>query len=162
MKLLVPIDGSDTSLNVMKKAIEIAKKYDFSIKLINVVSSDISRRFKRSEQMWRQVDGSVISSRAITFDVDDLTSKMRENSHEILDLIINKFDFGNVTVEKEVLFGEPSVEIIEISEKENFDLIVMGNRGFSKIKRFFVGSVTQRVISEAKCPVLVIHSDLDD
>jgi nucleotide-binding universal stress UspA family protein len=38
----------------------------------------------------------------------------------------------------------------------------MGNRGFSKIKRFFVGSVAQRVISEAPCPVLVIHSDSDE
>ncbi|MDD4698903.1 MAG: universal stress protein [Oscillospiraceae bacterium] len=112
--------------------------------------------------MWRQVDGSVISGRAMSFDVDDLTSKMRENSEQMLDLIIKQSDFGNVKVEREVLLGEPHAEILEISEKENFDLIVMGNRGFSNIKRFFVGSVTQRIISEAKCPVLVIHSDLDD
>ena len=162
MKLLVPVDGSDSSINVMKKAIEIAKKYDFSIKLINVVSSDLSRRFKRSEQMWRQVDGSVISGREISLDVDDLTSKMRENSDEMLDTIIKQFDFGDVKVEKEVLFGEPHAEIIEMSEKEKFDLIVMGNRGYSDTKRFFVGSVTQRVISESKCPVLVIHSDSEE
>ncbi|HBV68623.1 MAG TPA: universal stress protein, partial [Clostridiales bacterium] len=42
-----------------------------------------------------------------------------------------------------------------------FDLIVMGNRGLPKFKRFFVGSVTQKVISEAPCPVLVIRSNFE-
>ena len=36
----------------------------------------------------------------------------------------------------------------------------MGNRGFSKVKRFFVGSVIQKVISEAPCPVLAIHYEI--
>ena len=58
--------------------------------------------------------------------------------------------------------GEIYEKILDIAKDENFDLIVMGNRGFSKIKRFFVGSVTQKVISEAPCPVLVIHSDAED
>jgi nucleotide-binding universal stress UspA family protein len=38
----------------------------------------------------------------------------------------------------------------------------MGNRGFSKIKRFFLGSVAQKVISEAPCPVLVIHTEAEN
>ena len=52
--------------------------------------------------------------------------------------------------------------ILETGKGVKADLIVMGNRGFSKIKRFFVGSVAQRVISEATCPVLVIHTDEED
>ncbi|MGB4439171.1 MAG: universal stress protein [Sedimentibacter sp.] len=33
----------------------------------------------------------------------------------------------------------------------------MGQRGYSKVKRFFVGSVTYRVVSDASCPVLIVH-----
>lgn len=162
MKLLVPVDGSNASMKAVEKSIEIAKKDGSSIKLINVVTNEVSRRFKRNEQMWRQVDGSLISGRATTLDIDDVSSKLQKNSEELLDLIIQKYDFGNILVEKEVLVGDPYSEIIDIADKEDFDLIVMGNRGYSKIKSFFVGSVTQRVIAESKCPVLVIHSDCEE
>lgn len=159
MKLLVPVDGSSSSINAVKKSIEIAKKYDFSIKLISVIGSDVSRRYRRNEQLWRQVDGSIITGRAVAIDDDEFTDKMRESSDELFNSIITELDFGDIKVEKEVLLGEPYAKILETAENENFDLIVMGNRGFSDIKSFFLGSVTQRVTSEAKCPVLVIHTD---
>jgi nucleotide-binding universal stress UspA family protein len=161
MKLLVPVDGSSASINAVKKSIEIAKKYDFSIKLICIVASDVSRGHKRNEQLWRQVDGSAITGRPMTIDDDVLTSKLRESSDELLDSIVAELDFGDIKVEKEVSFGEPYVKILETAKDEKFDLIVIGNRGFSKIKSFFLGSVTQRVISEAQCPVLVIHADAE-
>jgi len=77
----------------------------------------------------------------------------------LLDSIISDLDFGSIKVEKEVLAGEPFEQILETAKKENFDLIVIANRGFSSIKQFFTGSVVNRVISEASCPVLVIHSE---
>ncbi|HBC32472.1 MAG TPA: universal stress protein, partial [Clostridiales bacterium] len=54
--------------------------------------------------------------------------------------------------------GEPYSKIIEAARNDNIDIIVMSNRGFSKVKRFFVGSVTQKVIAEAPCPVLVVNA----
>jgi nucleotide-binding universal stress UspA family protein len=77
----------------------------------------------------------------------------------LLDSLTEELDFGDAKIEKAVLVGEPYQMILETAKGISADLIVMGNRGFSKIKRFFVGSVTQRVISEAPCPVLVIHTD---
>ena len=161
MKLLVPVDGSSASVNAVKKSIEIAKKYDFSIKLICIIASDVSRRHRRNEQLWRQVDGSVITGREMTINDDALTNKVQESSDKLLDSIVTELDFGDIKVEKEVLFGEPYVKILEMAKIESFDLIVMSNRGFSDIKHFFLGSVAQRVISEAPCPVLVIHADAD-
>lgn len=162
MKLLVPVDGSIASLDAAKKSMEIAKNYGFTIKMITVVDYDNIARHRRNEKLWRQVDGSLITGRTRTVDDDELTGELRENAMNLLDSLTEELDFGDIKIEKEVLFGEPYLMILEAADKEKVDLIVMGNRGFSKIKRFFVGSVAQRVISEAPCPVLVIHSDMED
>lgn len=153
MKLLVPVDGSSASIDAVKKSIEISRKYNYSIKLINVVNFGSLSHLNRNERLWHYMDGSTIT------ETSELSKIAKENAEKLLNVIIDKLDFSDIKIEKEVLSGEPYEKILEVAKNENFDLIVMGNRGFSKIKRFFVGSVTQKVISEAPCPVLVIHSD---
>ena len=161
MKILVPVDGSVSSVNAVKKSIEIAQKYNSAVKLINVISPDVSRTFRRNKQFWRQVDGSIISGKSKAIRNDEIPKDMLEDSDELLNSIVSKLDLGDIEVSKQVLIGEPYTCILETAEDENFDLIVIGNRGFSNIKNFFLGSVAQRVISESKCPVLVIHTDAD-
>ncbi len=155
-KILVPVDGSNASISAVKKAIELAHKFDASIKLISVVKSSDNRKAVRNDNLWSAVDGSIITNSA------ELEKKLEntyvENSNMLLNQIVTKLDFNRIRVEKEVLIGEPFEKIVETAKNGNFDLIVMGNRGYSKVKRFFVGSVTQKVISEAPCPVLVIKS----
>ena len=161
MKLLTPVDGSPASLLAVKKSIEIAEKYNYSIKIVTVVTAHDFRRDKRNEHLWRQVDGSIIAGRPVSMEDDQITNSLKESADQLLTSIIAEFDFKNIPVEKEVLSGEPYEKILETAQKENFDLIVIANRGFSSIKHFFTGSVAQRVISEASCPVLVIHSDAE-
>jgi len=156
MKLLVPIDGSKASINALRKAIDIAKKYDFSMTLLTVVEESHISSFGRNQNFWHQVDGSIISDGV----EHEVMSKLKENATELLDNIVAALDFSGFDLEKIVVTGEPSIEILELAKNETFDLIVMGNKGMSKIKRFFTGSVTQRVIAEAPCPVLSIHEDL--
>ena len=79
----------------------------------------------------------------------------------LLDQIVTKLDFNGTRVEKEVLVGDPFDKIVDTAKSGNYDLIIMGNRGFSKMKRFFIGSVTQKVISESPCPVLVVKSHFE-
>ncbi|WP_026393975.1 universal stress protein [Acetobacterium malicum] len=155
MKLLVPIDGSKASINALRKAIEIAKEYNFSITLLMVVEEN-HWGYERNQNFWHQVDGSIISVGV----EHEVVSKLEERAAELLDAAASTFDFSGIDLEKMVITGEPSIEILDLAKKEGFDLIVMGNRGMSKIKRFFTGSVTQRVIAEAPCPVLSIHEDL--
>jgi nucleotide-binding universal stress UspA family protein len=85
--------------------------------------------------------------------------KLRMMASELLDHAAEKMNIDDAILKRDILVGEPTEVILDRDKSENADLIVMGNRGYSKIKRFFVGSVTQRVISEASCPVLVIHTD---
>jgi nucleotide-binding universal stress UspA family protein len=162
MKLLVPVDGSAASYTAAQKSAEIAKKYGAVVMLLTVVNDDLITSRQRNERLWRQSDGSVMSGKTRTFRNDEYVAEMREDSMELLDSLTEELDFGSAKVEKAVLIGEPYHVILETAKGISADLIVMGNRGFSKIKRFFVGSVTQRVISEAPCPVLVIHTDAKD
>jgi nucleotide-binding universal stress UspA family protein len=54
-------------------------------------------------------------------------------------------------------FGEPAEKILEVADKINADLIVIGVRGRSVWKKIILGSVSDKVINKAKVPVLVIR-----
>ena len=90
-----------------------------------------------------------------------MEKKIKENAERLLNAIVSKLDFSGIKIETEVILGEPYSKILETAKNDKVDMIVMSNRGFSKIKRFFVGSVTQRVISEAPCPVLVVNTSFE-
>jgi len=162
MKILVPVDGSLASFNAAKKSVEIAKAYGFTLKLITVVNHEKISRLRRNQRLWHQVDGSILNGTREVFGDDKISDSLKDVGEELLDSIINDLDICDMKPEKEVLLGEPYQIILDTAKEEKADLIVMGNRGFSKIKRFFVGSVAQRVISEATCPVLVIHTEAED
>lgn len=143
MRILVPMDGSPASHNAAIKAIEIAKKDNSFVKLVNVFN---------------------VSAFTILDPIryNKIIADLQAESEKMLEMAADDLDVGELQIEKEFLRGRPYEEIIKLAKKENFDLIVMGNRGFSKIKRFFVGSVTQRVISEAPCPVLVVQTEAQE
>ena len=151
MKLLVPVDGSTASVNAVKKAMEIARKDHYSMKIVSIVDSGHVR------DKWHELVDSHLQSEERE-EYKDLKLR-KENAEKILHAVVTRLDFTGIDVETQVLVGEPYVEILEVANTEKVDLIVIGNRGFSKIKRFFLGSVAQRVISEAPCPVLVIHAE---
>jgi len=144
--ILVPIDGSKASEKAAEKSIEIAKLYNSKVTFLSV--TDVRFVYSYSE------NGIVVP-----IDYSQTVSMFTNLQTKMLDDFTDKIDCAGIPVEKVVLTGIPSDEIIQFANESNCDLIVMGRRGFSKIKRFFVGSVTQRVISDAPCPVLVINDD---
>ncbi len=60
-------------------------------------------------------------------------------------------------VESMVLSGSPAEKILELAKKENIDLIIMGAHGRKGLERVFFGSVADKVVSAALCPVMTIH-----
>ncbi|WP_053071826.1 universal stress protein [Ornithinibacillus contaminans] len=59
-------------------------------------------------------------------------------------------------VDYEILSGKPVNAILNYTKNHDTDLIIMGNRGISGIKKFVMGSVSKKVVEEADCPVLVV------
>ncbi len=146
-KILVPVDGSPVSQKAAEKAIELSNMYNGKLTFIYVVDT---------RGIYTYDVGGIIS---VPFNYPKITEELIQIKSEFLDAFVSALNIDGKDFEKVVLHGEPSDMITDYANKEKIDLIVMGRRGFSKIKRFFVGSVTQRVISDAPCPVLVVNDD---
>ena len=135
-KILVPLDGSEHSLNALEKALQIAKKFDGKITLINVYS--------------------VSSFRITPSQVFAYVVELRKSGESILaEGKKIAFDKG-IQVETLLKEGHIVEEILQKARDGNFDLIVMGARGISKIKEILLGSVSHGVTTHAPCPVLVV------
>jgi nucleotide-binding universal stress UspA family protein len=61
-----------------------------------------------------------------------------------------------VRLETVVVFGDPAQQIIETAEKKHSEIILMGSRGMGTIKGALLGSVSQKVLNNTKCPVLIV------
>jgi nucleotide-binding universal stress UspA family protein len=80
----------------------------------------------------------------------------RKHGEDILEDGKKKVKAEEIEVEMLLLNGHTASEILKTANEGNFDLIVIGLRGLSKIKEFLVGSVSDKVVKHASCPVLVV------
>ena len=169
-KMLVPIDGSDASKKAAARAVEFAKQYGSEITFLTIAKApDLSQYGMSDVTDFNEIVAGVGSTSVKSAEFQDnsefhiekaaLFHGMKGKQAQMLDDFLSKIDTSGVTFNKVVLEGEPSVEILKFAEKEKFDLILMGRRGFSKLRRLFIGSVTQRVIADAPCPVYIMHEE---
>ncbi len=63
---------------------------------------------------------------------------------------------ADIEIHSELLFGAPAESILKVAETRSCDLIVMGTRGLGLLEGLFVGSQAQKVISHARCPVMLV------
>ncbi len=143
-KILVPVDGSIASQKAVAKTFDLARKYDSEVVVFHVfIENDLD--------MYNKF-GVMIDP-----DMNKLKKKLKENESKMLDSIINNYDSSGINLKKKIVSGVAYEEILKEANEGKYDLIVIGQRGYSKIKRFFVGSQTVRVISDAPCSVLVVR-----
>ena len=135
-KILVPLDGSEHSLHALEKAVQIAKKFDGKITLITVYS--ISAFTLTPSQVYESVLEIRKSGEAILAEGEKIANA------------------ESVQVELMLKEGHVVEEILKMAREGNFDLIVIGARGISKLKEILLGSVSYGVTIHAPCPVLVV------
>lgn len=156
MKLLVPINDSFESIQAIKKSIKIAYEYNFSIKLVYIIQPKEERSYKRYRKIWHQVDGSLIS------DKYDLSTTLEEHANYLLAEIIEKFNFYDIEIEKQVLYGKLSKTVLKIAKTENIKLIVLQHNRSLKYGQMFGNTFIQKVLSKSPCPVIVVRSEVTD
>ncbi len=140
--ILVCIDGSEYSIRIAFSAISIARKYKSKIIALTVLNlSDIHDITQRKDTLSH-----------ISYEEEI------QNSKNLLNKIAQKAQDIGVVLRTEILdtTQRPEKAILEYSQKENADLIVVG-AGNSKIKKFLIGSVASDIIANAKCTTMVVR-----
>ena len=152
-KILVPLDGSDHSRRALESAIQIAKSFNSKLMLLTVHHVTITP--VTSPELTIQAPVIVPDASAA-----EMTERAIEAAHnydkKILAEAEAKVRSEKIEVETELIDGNAVEEIVRKSEEGKFDLIIMGARGLSTIKKLFIGSVSDGVIKKAPCPVLIV------
>ena len=135
-KILVAIDGSDSSMHALQESLKLAFKEGSRITVVS-----ISPRFEGDLSLV----GVGNISAALKNPCEIALSKAKEMARS-----------SGVSIRTVCEEGEPYERIIDVAEAENCDLIVMGTKGVSGLERVLVGSVAAGVIGHSQRDVLVI------
>ncbi len=88
--------------------------------------------------------------------VRDLVAERREALETALAGLAAEFEAKGIGVERQVVVGHAGEEIIAAAAPSRTDLVVVGARGLGPLRRVLLGSVSERVLRHAECPVLVV------
>ncbi|MGL5271054.1 MAG: universal stress protein [Selenomonadaceae bacterium] len=134
-RILVPVDGSESSDRAIDKAIALAQACGSKIDFLYVAN---------------------INQLAINACLSDaILDAVTKAGNVILDRALEKVP-KEIKSEGFSETGSPAVVILDFAAAENSDMIVMGSRGLGIVKGVLLGSVSQYIVEQAKCPVLVV------
>ena len=150
-KILLPTDGSDNSKRANKHALWIADKSDADIVIMYVVEPHFP-------ELATGLPLSTLPTPDERFyeEIRNEGKQILENFKQELEDVQCKGICKNTNLKSIITEGKPSNEIVTILNKEDVDLVVMGASGRHGLDRFVIGSVTERVVRNAKKPVMVI------
>lgn len=151
-KILVPLDGSGNSGQALRTAIQVAKKFSGKLTLFHVYSITVTPMVIPEPTTLTPSGIPVVTSA----EVSKMVEAAREVGQRILDDGAQKAKSEDVQVESIIREGNTVQEITKLAKEGNFDLIVMGVRGVSKLMELLLGSVSEGVMKHASCPVLVV------
>ena len=149
--ILVPLDGSVLSEQALSMAQNLARSSDTAIHLLQVISL-------RPE--LDALRGSGSESVTVLEMAQDAARRLREaqtaRGHAYLEGLAVQLQHADLHVTTALREGAADEHIVAYAQEYAIDLIVMSTHGHSGFKRFFLGSVTDRVIRAGQTPVLVV------
>ncbi len=134
-KILVPVDGSENSEHALVKALELAAA--LKSKLIFLYVANVNQL----------AVNSCLSA--------ELLEAVNKAGDVVLSFAEERVPEG-VESERLLETGSPASVIVDVAEDSGADLIVMGSRGLGLVKGVLLGSVSQYVVENAKCAVMVV------
>ena len=133
--ILVPVDGSEGADRAIEQAVTLAKICGAKLNFLYVANIN-------------QLAINAVLSDAILDSVTKAGNVVLDRAMEMVPEGIEKASFSDT--------GSPAVVVLDFAETNDIDLIVMGSRGLGVVKGVLLGSVSQYVVEQSKCPVLVV------
>lgn len=149
-KILVPLDGSELAERALPLAAKLAAQRDGRLVLLRVPVFDMPESLlppvvERQDAHWREYTAEDAVHAATDY-LERIAARLVEQGNQ---------------VETRVVEGDPAGIIVDLAEMEQISLIVMSPRGITGLSRWVFGSVTERVLRQAPCPVLVSRATAD-
>jgi nucleotide-binding universal stress UspA family protein len=133
--ILVAFDSSDQSRKAFDLALEIAAKFQAKLLVVGVVR---------------------LPEPAISVEIDAMLDRGRTHFAEEFERLEAEAKKTGVELVTHVAVGHPAEQILRYAEDGHADMIVMGRRGMTRATRWILGSVSERVMRYAHCPVTVV------
>jgi len=146
-RILCPIDFSDCSRRALDHAVALAKWYDATLTVFHVCAPV-------PVSAYATVASTIPASQVGGENVNDVRAAMQ--TFAAIE------DGARVPVAFEIGKGDAAREIVAVANAVETDLIVLGTHGRSGFERFVLGSVTEKVLRKAGCPVLTVPPRLTD
>ncbi len=140
--VLIPTDGSETATVSVDHAVELARQYGATLHGLYVVDT---------AAVGSDLDAAMIQD-ALESRGESVLGEFEETATAA----------GVEGVETAIRSGAPHRAILSYADEHDVDLIVMGTHGRRGLRRYLLGSVTEKVVRLADVPVLTVHSPSDD
>ncbi|HXD96793.1 MAG TPA: universal stress protein [Candidatus Acidoferrum sp.] len=144
-RIVCPTDFSERAAPAERQAVRLARALGAELVLAHVGSE---------APLWREG--------LYTPDVRAVFEGQRKWAADTLAVRAAELAAEGVATRSVVRVGEPAVEIVRLAAEEHADMIVMGTQGRTGLERLLLGSVAERVIRQAPCPVLTVRPDTDE
>lgn len=137
-RILFPTDFSDHAAYAQRFAQSLAKQYGADLHIIHVV------------QLYTYV---------VDFGMDSTVQyqSVQASLQQLLDDLLDELAGEPYSVSGELIQGDPVKEIVRVAREDNSDLIVLGTHGRSALEHVLLGSVAEKVVRKAPCPVLSVR-----
>ena len=139
-RILCPIDFSEFSVSAYQHALSVAEHYQAKLVAQHIV------------ELWRHPAADFVASAGL---YEEYRQALRESGKEQLQEFVKKHTHDEIQPELVVQTGVAADSILSFAQLQKADVIVMGTHGRRGFDRLMLGSVTDRVMRTAPCPVLV-------
>jgi len=143
-RILVPVDFSEHAEAVVDWAAHLAEEHGSQIVLLHVYHLPVE---------FRQVEGAYLPA--------DFWTSMKDAAKEELSQYGERLRERGLDVKEVTREGYPATAIEEEIEEINADLVIIGSRGRTGLAHLLLGSIAERVVQKARCPVLTVKTHTD-
>ena len=138
-RILIPTDGSDYSVRAAEYGVSVAKMLGAEITVVYVI------------------DTVVLDQAAKVTELEAMERELKSDGERYLHYVVGVAEREGVKAGSFLAKGRPYEQIVHLAKGMKIDLIVMGTYGRRGAERILIGSVAERVIEYASCPVLVVR-----